>query len=359
MACVREFSPDRDHSLEEAFRVSYVRSRVGGRSLPGSGCARVHQWQVSAGLGASRFPDGPVRLSDGGRLQTMNIRANRPQGHALFGPGWNAVGLLLLLAVLLACGCGGGGGSSAWPGPGGAMGGLTVQAAPDDGPPGPPDPHGWADAQPRALAPPATATPPASASPVADHETWGTLFLDPGWNMASFPVAGLTSLQTGPGVLPSAYAWDPVSRGYLEVDLRDPSSLAAGEGTGRGFWVFSLQRSYVQYGGWPNGGTHADSDVSLAEGWNLLGYPYGQTCAFSKVQVLAPGGASTLQPLTQSVSLTPPSPGQDTPLYRDGYFFQNAGYRSLNLAVPTGAFQVGRAMGDSTGRPALTPAAGS
>ena len=131
-------------------------------------------------------------------------------------PRWAA---LVLLAALVLAGCGG------LPPTAGTRippAGGAAEATPVDPPPGPPDLAGWTGPRARGRLP---APPPSSSeSPVS-----GRLDLEPGWNLVSFPVARVTGVDPGAGVLGTAFAWDPGARSYQAVDLQDPAALASGE----------------------------------------------------------------------------------------------------------------------------------
>ncbi len=245
--------------------------------------------------------------------------------------------VLLLALALLGWGCGGGVSS------GSVSGGMVAALAPSEGPPAPPDLKDWESACPVAPAVQALAPPMAAATPLADTQTSGTLSLDLGWNMVSFPVAQVTSLQLGAGVLTSAFSWNGAAGSYVVVDLQNPNNLASGEGTGRGFWIYTSQASTIQYTGWPNSDTHADSDVTLAAGWNMLGFPYDKDQAFSAVRVSA-SGSGVLQPLMDSVGQAVPPPNPGVLLYGSGFTYGNGGYQPTDLSVPTSTFQVSKAI---------------
>ena len=238
---------------------------------------------------------------------------------------------LLVLAALALAGCGG---LEAPPAAGiPPVGGA--EAAPPGAPPGPPDLASWAGARsPRRVAvlPP----PSSSESPVS-----GSLELEAGWNLVSFPVSQVTGVEPGAGVLGTGFAWDPSARSYLAVDLRDPAALSSGEGTGRGFWIYASQAARMDYTGWPNSGAHGDPDVTLDAGWNLLGLPFSEAQAFSTFQVQVPGGS--LQPLPASVSTLVPPPGPEVLLFGSAFPYGGQAYQVLDLSVPSGLFQPGRA----------------
>ncbi len=176
-----------------------------------------------------------------------------------------------------------------------------------------------------------------------EFPTWGTLTLDQGWNLISFPVSRLTSLGLGSGVLEYGFVWDPALQVYQPVHLQDMEELATNGGTGRGFWIYTDQASRIDYAGWPNSEAHEILEVNLKSGWCLLGYPFDQDQEVSGFQVRVPGSSGVLQALTDSASpvLPPPNPG--TLLYGCGYNYRDQGYQTLDLTSPATTFRSGRA----------------
>ncbi len=257
---------------------------------------------------------------------------------------------LVLLAAFLGHGCGGGGDLS-------SVAGVAIVSsgeAPSGDPPAPPDlqvqvrrQDGWVQGQDVARVvvdgslTMANSLPNPPAPP--DGQVNGTLTLVSGWNMVSFPLAEVTSLTLGDGVLDIAFAYDPAGQAYQNVDLKVPSQISAGEGTGRGFWVYADQASQIEYQGWANSGAHKDPSVLLGSGWNLIGFPYDQARAFSTTYMRAPGSA-TEQALPTAVSPTMPPPNASTLAFAFGYTYGNQAYQPVDFSVGAGTFQVGKAM---------------
>ncbi len=262
-------------------------------------------------------------------------------GTAIIGVRWHLLVCLLLGSIGLLCGCGGGGGDTPDTGLQGA-GEVTVAQQARQGPPGPPSLEDW---QGRLPAPRARSqTSEDLVAGLEPGQTSGVLELEAGWNMVSFPLSEVTDLALGEGVLGSVFSWDPGTGSYLPADLNLPGDVAAGEGTGRGFWIYSNQASQIQYAGWPNSGVHTETDVTLHAGWNLLGFPFDKAQAYSAVQMWDSEGA-TWQTLPESVSQALPSPeGQSSMAYACGYLYEGQDYHPVDLSVGTGTFKVGRAM---------------
>lgn len=245
-------------------------------------------------------------------------------------PVWGLIGLALLAFALLVYGCGGG--DALTPG-------SSHAGAPADGPPGPPSLEYWQGRLPQGLPVQATSVPSGDQASASDEQSRGILELKPGWNLVSLPVARVTGLQVGAEVLGHAFCWDTATGTYQPLDLGDPAALACGEGTGRGFWVYARQASTLGYVGWPNRGDHADPEVNLVPGWNLLGFPYDQAQAFAQVQIQAPKDVGLPVALPEGLA-----PGPGNLLFRKGYAPGNQGYQPLDLADPSGAFQPGQAL---------------
>ncbi len=252
---------------------------------------------------------------------------------------WYSLGCLVLLGVLLASGCGGGPSAISGSGETGTV--TRPGGALQEAPPAPPNLEDWKGR----LSVSPSANLRISPALVAGQVS-GNLDLKDGWNMVSLPLAEVTGLEPGPGVFETAFVWDasePGKSGYRQVNLHDPATLGA-EGTDLGMWVYSDGVSQIGYSGWPNSGAHANAEVTLNAGWNLLGYPYDQAQPFSKAQVKAEGASGTARGLPQSVSSTTPRPGPEILLYGSGYLWGDGSYSALDLSVPTGTFQVGRAL---------------
>ncbi len=278
----------------------------------------------------------------------MKTRTDRPSTERrASGRHLHLLTLLLLLSVFLAAGCGGGGGISSQSGPGGVAAVLAPEDAPRGGPPAPPNLQEWEGRLARSAAPKAAVTPlvvpSPSPSPSSDVQTWGALDLVPGWNMVSFPVSEITELTVSSWILETAFAWDPAAGAYQPVDLRNAASVSAAQAAGRGLWVYANRAAQIQYVGWPNSGTHEHAKVNLAAGWNLLTFPYAQDQAFSGMTVEGSGSASP-QPLTGSVSPVVPPPDPSVLLFSFGFEYRGQAYQSVDLSVPTDAFQVGQAV---------------
>lgn len=103
--------------------------------------------------------------------------------------------------------------------------------------------------------------------PVAD-----AISLAAGWNLFSFPSGEITEISLPQGVQNTFWVWNPSSQSYQSISPT-VSSLNAGAGTGRGFWVFADSATTLSYSGIP-----AETKTLVLEpGWNLVGLPRQNT----------------------------------------------------------------------------------
>lgn len=185
-----------------------------------------------------------------------------------------------------------------------------------------------------ALAPP---LPPAVpdlpfARVAAASEAASQVLLDAGWNMIAFPVAEVTSLSPGPGVLPVLYTYSDGA--YTQVDLT-AASVNAGGGTTRAFWAFASQASSLRYEGTEPGG--GGRFVDLQPGFHMLGFPTG-TRVFEETRVTPEG--DVLSGLATSVcSVQTPS----CVLHRFAFPYRGGVYETKDLSSAGQRFEPGDA----------------
>lgn len=155
-----------------------------------------------------------------------------------------------------------------------------------------------------------------------------------GWNLLSFPVAKLTKLEPGTGVLEGAFYWDPVSGGYQLLDLLDLAGFNSGEGTNRGFWFFATEPSVLEFAG-----TGACERAALKTGWNLLGFPEFQA---GQVVVTAPGAPAGALLSRACPEVTPP---EGCLLHRYAFAYDSAqgAYRVVDLGAAETTAEAGSA----------------
>ncbi len=177
-------------------------------------------------------------------------------------------------------------------------------------------------------------TPSPSPSPDPGLPRSGTLSLQPGWNLVGLPVARVDSLAVGEGVSTTVYAYDPTSSTYAQVQA-SPESINAGQGTARGFWVFSAQASTLHYAGLGP----APRDLPLAAGWNLVASPAFRV---GDSGVTANGGS--MMALAESVCAAWPPPAGCL-AHRQAFLYDpiTATYQNSDLAVAS--TQVPEALG--------------
>ena len=123
--------------------------------------------------------------------------------------------------------------------------------------------------------PTATPTTPATPQPISD-----SISLAPGWNLFSFPVGSITSINVPTAAESVFWVWNPSSQSYTSISPT-VSNLNSGSGTARGFWVFSDSSATISYQG-----VRAEAKtLVLEEGWNLVGLPRDTTLNTSQLTI--------------------------------------------------------------------------
>ncbi|NOY80346.1 MAG: hypothetical protein GXP31_04995 [Kiritimatiellaeota bacterium] len=96
-----------------------------------------------------------------------------------------------------------------------------------------------------------------------------TCRFEPGWNLVAVsrtPAVGATVADQFPQLaLPRAWAWDPALQAYKLVAPGEREAAALQPG--RGYWVYSRERMFLE----PAGLDWGDGKMSLKTGWNLIG----------------------------------------------------------------------------------------
>ena len=117
-------------------------------------------------------------------------------------------------------------------------------------------------------------TPPAT-QPIND-----SISLAAGWNLFSFPVGSITSIDLPTSAQNIFWVWNSNSQSYVSI-TPTVSNLNSGAGTARGFWVFADAAGTISYQG-----VKADAKtLVLEEGWNLVGLPRQSTLNTSQLTI--------------------------------------------------------------------------
>jgi len=124
-------------------------------------------------------------------------------------------------------------------------------------------------------------TPPAP-QPISD-----SISLAPGWNLLSFPVGSISSINVPTSAQNTFWVWNPGIQSYISI-TPTPANLNSGAGTARGFWVFADSAGIISYQG-----VRADAKtLVLEEGWNLVGLPRQSTLNTSQLTITNLGNSS-------------------------------------------------------------------
>ncbi len=136
--------------------------------------------------------------------------------------------------------------------------------------------------------------PAGAPSPAPGGQKVWTYQLHPGWNVVSFPVAQVTSVQGLKWMLVR-----PTAAGPVNVDpVHHPEQAE----TGRGYWAYSDAPATVTVTGPANPGDDPGI-VILETGWNLVGCPWDRPINFQKTSLAVPGG--TFMTLEQAIDVEP------------------------------------------------------
>lgn len=173
-------------------------------------------------------------------------------------------------------------------------------------------------------------SPSPKPSPSPGPPPTGSISLQAGWNLVSFPVAELTGCYPEQGVSQMAFVWNPAQGAYEIVDLYIPSTVNTGEGTARGLWVFSERAASIPYAGRNNLGAGLDCYTDLRQGWNLVGAPF--TPARPLSQVLVRWGTGFPQALPDSVCSAVPPTDPSCLLYEYGFSYSGGSYSPISLS---------------------------
>lgn len=163
------------------------------------------------------------------------------------------------------------------------------------------------------------------------------LSLKAGWNLISFPVAEVTSVTPGAGVLNVLFAFG--NSQYTLVDFT-PASLNANGGTARGFWAFCAQDTSISFDGTAPAGSGAY--IELSSGFNIVGFPVASAVAAGGMAVYPTGGA--IRTLNSSVcpQTVPPDPATCFVL-QNAYPYSNGTYQVRDLSQSGTSFSPGEA----------------
>ncbi len=188
-----------------------------------------------------------------------------------------------------------------------------------------------------ALDPDAASTPTPTPSPTATPSPTSTpalvqnaISLRAGWNLFSFPVRQVTELTLPAAAQSKFWVWDCSRQSYEPIQAT-PTSINAGDGTKRGFWVYSESVGSLGF----RGPANESSTLTLCQGWNLIGCPRTEGVATDQMSVKNPGNepASVLSSVACSEL-----PGGDTCLLFQYLFYWTGAYANLD-AVQGGSLQ--------------------
>ena len=166
-----------------------------------------------------------------------------------------------------------------------------------------------------------TPSPTPSPSPTPGLQT---IALDSGWNMLSFPVGQLTELTVASGAESELWVWDAVEQEYDQIPAT-ASSANAGDGTSRGFWIFSDGAGSVSFRGTPVEARTLD----LRQGWNLIGLPRESALTTQQLTLL---DLSNQEEDFLSDSGCTAVPPQQLCLVFQYMFFWAGSYRDIDIA---------------------------
>jgi len=169
-----------------------------------------------------------------------------------------------------------------------------------------------------------TGTPagPSNPSPISE-----SIALRRGWNLISFPLDRIESLSIPPGVQNVVWLWNASGQSYQSI-AATPDSLNSGQGTARGFWLFSEGTAVLNFTGFPA----QAKTVTLERGWNLVGLPRESTITTSKLTVT--NLSNQQESLLSKVTCDDIPASLPCMLFQYMFFWQND-YLSLNAASST------------------------
>jgi subtilisin family serine protease len=139
---------------------------------------------------------------------------------------------------------------------------LDPSAAPTPPPTPSPTPSPTASPSPT---PSPTTSPTPSPTPTPAP---GSIALSAGWNLFSFPVDEVTEITVPSGAENTFWVWDSASQAHQQISAT-VAAVNSGQGTARGFWVFSQGTAALGFRGNPA----VSRTVELTQGWNLIGLP--------------------------------------------------------------------------------------
>lgn len=176
--------------------------------------------------------------------------------------------IFALVFVMWGCGTSGSGGSSVRPG-------ASPSLASHDLPPPPPQPQEIPAAD---LA--------QNSNKINFSQAAVQIPLSAGWNTISFPFKSVTSSS---GFTYYLYKYNGIS--YERVNpVANPGSIDCH----CGYWAYAAAATEVTVDGLANEAPDQITDINLAVGWNLVGFPFGSSKTFGSVYIVKDGTTKTL-----------------------------------------------------------------